>query len=449
MTVVHLIQKATQPIEIIIINERETFNKGIAFSPSSKKYLLNVVASKMSAFPSNEEHFLDWVTRKKEYLKKDRELLANSFLPRHLYGEYISDIWLHTSESLKDSKVKVNIIDGYVLDLELEAQKPSLSLNDGNKLNVDLCVIATGNQTPRNPKIINDSFWTSKNYFQNPWMADSITNPDNKYPILIIGNGLTMVDTVLGLLENKFTNHIYSISPNGFNILPHRHNGLKYPNLIEELPDKPSLHELVVLFNKHVKLVRGYGMSAEPVIDSIRPQTQKIWQHLSDNEKRTFMARLRHLWGMARHRIPTNVHDLLQQLRIEGRLKILSGRLINIEEQAGTIVVDFYDKRQNSNRQIQVSRVINCTGPDTDLMNMEQNFLQHCFQKGIVSQDKLKLGIRTDTETYQVVDAKGDKHTNIFTIGSNLRGELWESTAVNELRTQAELLANYLLKQIA
>ena len=93
---------------------------------------------------------------------------------------------------------------------------------------------------------------------------------------LIIGNGLTMVDTVLGLFEHGFKGVTHSISPNGFNILPHRHTGFKYSLLTDELPLKFTLKDLVSLVNKHVKAVREYGITAEPVIDSLRPYTQQI-----------------------------------------------------------------------------------------------------------------------------------------------------------------------------
>ncbi len=61
-------------------------------------------------------------------------------------------------------------------------------------------------------------------------------------------------------------------------------------------------------------------------------------------------------------------------------------------------------------------------------------------------QDHLKLGIKTDATTFQLVNSEGKNHSNLFTLGSNLKGELWESTAVNELRVQAEKLAENILK---
>src|SRR5690606_39066311 len=226
-------------------------------------------------------------------------------------------------------------------------------------------------------------------------------------PVLVIGNGLTMVDTVLGLLEQDFKGEIYSISTNGFNILPHRHNGLKYRKLVEELRDDMYIYEFVKLINKHIKTVREYGVSAEPIIDSLRPQTQRIWKSFSDQEKNLFMSRLRHLWGVARHRIPLHSHDKIQQLRIDGKLHINSGKIIDINESNESITVQYFDKKENQLKAINVSRIINCTGPETGLINLDKSFLKNCLLKGILTQDKLKLGINADTESFQIINSNG------------------------------------------
>jgi uncharacterized NAD(P)/FAD-binding protein YdhS len=80
-------------------------------------------------------------------------------------------------------------------------------------------------------------------------------------------------------------------------------------------------------------------------------------------------------------------------------------------------------------------------------MLMSNNFLKNCLLKNIISQDPLKLGIRADTQTYQVKNKEGFCAANVYTIGSNLKGELWESTAVNELRLQADKLAATILQK--
>lgn len=441
MTAVQLINRSTKPVEIILINERETLNKGIAYNPYSEKHILNVITGKMSAYSDKPDDFLDWVMQKEAYKTKDRTLIANSFLPRKLYGEYLSDIWLNATKTADSKQIKLQVIDSIVLDLDVNEHGVSLWLANEMKLQVNECIIATGNHVPRNPRITNNKFYESKNYYQNPWKIESVKNVNEKLPVLIIGNGLTMVDTVLGLLEQGFKGEIYSISPNGFNILPHRHNGLKYSKLSEELAEGMDLYELVKLINKHIKTVRDYGVSAEPVIDSLRPNTQKIWRSLSEKEKDLFMSRLRHLWGVARHRIPLHSHDKLQQLRINGKLHINAGKIINLTETNNAIQLEYFDKKEGTNKTLNVSRVINCTGPETDYMNIDNSFLKNCVIKGILKQDKLKLGIITDIESFRIINSEGKPHQHLYTLGSNLKGELWESTAANELRGQAEKLA--------
>ena len=146
-----------------------------------------------------------------------------------------------------------------------------------------------------------------------------------------------MVDTILGLQDHKFKGEIYSISPNGFNILPHRHTGLTYQAHLEEIHDKMSLKELTSVIHKHVKIVRQFGVSAEPIIDALRPHTQRIWRNLTVVEKQFFMSRLRHLFGVARHRIPLHIYDKIQKLRIDGLLHIQSGKIIDITKELETL----------------------------------------------------------------------------------------------------------------
>jgi uncharacterized NAD(P)/FAD-binding protein YdhS len=446
MTAVHLVREAVEPLEIIMISEQQHLNKGIAFNPYSKKLLLNVAASKMSAFANDPEHFLRWVMQQENFRGKDENIIANSFLPRYLYGEYLSEIWKDVIASALKKKIKLSVIDDVVTNIDPTESVVSISLGDGRIIETNVCVIASGNQVPRNPKIKNMQFFGSENYFQNPWDVRSVSNADSRLPILLVGNGLTMVDTVMGLLENNFQNSIVSISPNGFNILPHRHMSVKYTKLTDELRDNASLKEIVSLFNKHIKLLREFGLSPEPIIDSMRPHTQKIWQRLSTDERKFFMARLRHLWGVARHRIPLHIHDKIQQLQIDGKLRIHAGNLVDINEEAGGIKVEFYNKKEKQTKQLFVSRVINCTGPETDLTRVNKSFLKNCLLKGIISQDELRLGINADPKTFQLINSSGVQNKNLFTLGSNLRGMLWETTAVNELRQQANDLAREILK---
>ncbi|MBK8585816.1 MAG: hypothetical protein IPN88_10470 [Bacteroidetes bacterium] len=111
--------------------------------------------------------------------------------------------------------------------------------------------------------------------------------------ILIIGTGLTMVDAVLGLTEKQFRK-IIALSPNGYNILAHKKHHPQR-NILDELAPPFDLTNLFRLFYKHVRDARLRGESGETVVDAVRSHTQIIWQQLSLEDKKRFMAHVRHL----------------------------------------------------------------------------------------------------------------------------------------------------------
>jgi uncharacterized NAD(P)/FAD-binding protein YdhS len=445
MTAVQLIKNADHPFELILIGDYKNFNTGIAYNPYSKKQLLNVVASKMSAFQDKPDDFTNWVSALNEFSGIDKGILANTYLPRYLFGQYLRNIWEEALQQIMAKRIQITIIDSLVLDMEVSHHEVTLVLDNEERITAQYCVIASGNNLPGNPDIENTKFFGSRNYFRNPWDTSAVRNHDSKAPILILGNGLTMVDTLVGLIENGFRNKIYTISPHGFTILPHRHPGIGYSAITEELHGKQNLNDIVLIVNKHIKLARKLGFTAEPIIDAIRPLTQQLWQNLTNGEKNIFMARLRHLWDAVRHRIPMNIHDQIRQLTEVGKLDQYAGKLMNITETEMYIKVLFFDVKQKLEKEMLVSAVINCTGPETDINKLEKSFLKNCLQKGIVVQDELKLGIMADPVNFETYNGLHERQRNLLAMGSLLKGVLWESTAVKELREQSEKVSEQLI----
>lgn len=448
MTAVHLLQQCSMPVHIVLVNAGNPIAKGIAYSTYSESHLLNVIAGKMSAWPGDAGHFVNWVSKTPGYQDIDPGLLAYTFLPRALYGHYLEEIWQHALAH-KPGHVRLTVHENMALDIRKNEHGYAVALDNGTMLDTDIVVIATGNSAPRNPPLADKSFYASPHYYANPWHAGAVSNIENKRDILIVGNGLTMVDTLLGLRENGFTQNIYSLSPNGFAILPHRHTGMVYTRLTDELKEPYDLLTLLSLSNKHIKIVRRLGLSAEPVIDSLRQHTQKIWQALTPQERRLFYVRLRHFWGVARHRVPIHIHDKLQQMRISNKLRVIAGRITAITETAEGIRVEFYNKKAQENQHILVERVINCTGPESDINYCDNPLLRNLAQSGTLVADDLAIGVMADVSTGQVYSHDGKLAENMYTMGTNLKGILWESTAIPELRTQAESVARHIAQRLA
>src|SRR5690606_35534459 len=141
--------------------------------------------------------------------------------------------------------IPVQVIEDRVVDLELSGEPIGIIFGRSAPCKVDRCVIDTGNHLPRDPLVRTKAALRSARYFRDPWKLASVKDVRPDLPVLIIGNGLTMVDTVLGMIEQGHTGELHSISPHGFNILPHRHNGMHYSALVEELNEGMHLIGLV------------------------------------------------------------------------------------------------------------------------------------------------------------------------------------------------------------
>jgi uncharacterized NAD(P)/FAD-binding protein YdhS len=449
MVAIQMVKKGYGPLHIVIISDGEKLNRGVAFSAYSSNHLLNVKASHMSALPDQPFHFLDWAMKQPAYENIDRNVMSNAFLPRHVYGQYLTEMWQFANLQAIDKEITIEVKDDKVDKMIPYENGWQILLNSGNRENANHLVLATGNALPRHPSIANMDFYNeSKNYFRNPWELASVEKPPLHLPVLILGNGLTMADTVIGLLEHGMEEKIISLSPNGFNLLQHRFSSIKYTKLLDEAFPGMGLHDWLRLINKHRKMIRNLGLSAAPIIDSLRPLAIDIWRGLTLEEKQIFMRRLRHFWGVARHRVPVQVHDLLIRLRLEQKLEIQSGNILDLLDGGDFVRVHFWNKKTQRKEKIDVSRVINCTGPEGDIARLENSFLKQCLTDGIIKQDPLKLGLEATWPELQVIGADGNPRVGLYAIGNLLRGVLWESTAVGELREQAVSIADSILKSM-
>ena len=446
MTAYHLVRNADRPLTIHLINERATFGKGAAYSTASAKHLLNVPAARMSALDDRPNHFLDWAHEQPAYRGINKELLGRTFLPRQLFGTYIASLW-NDACAHKRTDTQLDLIHDTAVDIA--------SLADGNfhitfkhpaPITAHQIVLATGNEAPSNPPIPNSGFYQSAAYIKNPWLTDVTTRLPTTQDVLIIGNGLTTVDLIITLMDAKFAGTIHTLSPSGFGVLPHRHSHLRYDDYLDELGGSFQLETMRALAHKHAQALRDIGIAIDPLVDSLRSSTQTIWQSWSRAERETFLRELKSQWSKIRHRLAPQLHDYVQALRLKGRLVVHKARLIDIDADASAATVR-YQQTQGDAAPIEslaVGLVINCTGPHTDITRSEDPLLQSLVTKGMIRPDPLRLGMDT-TEHWTLLDAHGVENPRLHTLGGNLRGLLWETIAIPELKTQAQQLALRLL----
>ena len=90
--------------------------------------------------------------------------------------------------------------------------------------------------------------------------------------------------------------------------------------------------------------------------------------------------------------------------------------------------------------------VINATGPAAKLTASRSILLQNLLQRGLVAPDDMDMGLRVDPD-HTVISGGAERSRWLVALGPLLRGTLWETVAVPELRAQARRVAETLLEQ--
>jgi uncharacterized NAD(P)/FAD-binding protein YdhS len=95
---------------------------------------------------------------------------------------------------------------------------------------------------------------------------------------------------------------------------------------------------------------------------------------------------------------------------------------------------------------LRIQKVFNCIGPES---NFRQHFndplLINLFARGVLHPDPLLLGLEA-TDAFAPIGAKGRTYEQISLIGPPLKGMLWETTAIPEIRAQAAQIATLALQ---
>jgi len=288
-------------------------------------------------------------------------------------------------------------------------------------------------------------FYHSKIYFGNPWSKVSVADFENDKDIFIIGTSLTMVDTVLSLNDAGFKGKIYALSTKGLLPLPY-YNYHPYLKILDDIAPGLNLNELFSIYKKHIKSVLEKGWHIDDLTTALRPHTQRIWQELDYADKKKFLVHLSHYWAISRHRLPLQIHSFIQKLIRLNKLEIIAGKLIDLKEVPDGSLAVYKKRKAKTEHQVFVQRVINCTGPLSDIRKINRPLIKNLYRKKYITPDDFYIGMNATTEG-KIIDADGKISDQLFIIGTNLRGILWESTAVPELRIQAQNLTTHLLMQ--
>jgi uncharacterized NAD(P)/FAD-binding protein YdhS len=439
---VHLLRAAPPELDGLYLVERsEGPVGGVAYRTPSASHTLNVPAGRMSAFEDDPDDFLRLIRR------REPALTGGSFVPRRLYGQYLAET---LAEARRVSSLPLVRVAGEVVSVKDVKGDDAvvLALADGRRLAADRAVLAIGNYSPSDPPVGNASFFASIRYARDPWAGDAL-ELDRREDVLLVGTGLTMCDVALALRDADQQGRIHAISRRGLLPQPHRLSAKPPPHLDRPatLDDWPGTAVgLLRGLRREVRERAGENVDWREVVTSIRADTPALWQRLGMDERRRFLRHARPYWETHRHRSSPEAAHAIDELVETGRLELVAGRLEALEEEELGVVATIRRRGAPASEPLRVGKVINCTGPDTDLTRVRDSLVASLRRSGLIRPDELGLGLDTDDEG-RLIAADGTTSGQLTLVGPLRKGRLWEHTAVPELRVEAKRVADRLVRE--
>ncbi len=429
-------------VRIVLIERGPRFARGAAYSAHHPLHLLNVPAGRMGAFADDEGHFLRWLRQ------SDPSATGDAFVPRSRYGEYLEWV-LEEAVSRAASNVEIELRRGDVTGVSLEDGGARVAVR-GEGLTCDRIVLALGNLSPRDP-IGSASLDGDARYVRDPWAPQAFDAiPKSSNPIVLVGSGLTMVDAALALRDAGHTAGFVAVSRHGQLPLSHRDWPAKPPvvdpSAALERWDGSS-HRLVRAMRDASRAAGRAGLDWRDVVNGLRPITPQLWHRMSPRERARFVRHVRPFWETHRHRMSTRISEIINRMIALRELSVVAGRIVGVEANRDAIAVEVRRRGEPSTTRYPAGALVNCTGPDGDFARVNEPVVVSLREAGALTPDPLGLGVVTDGDG-ALIDSQGRPSTVLFTLGSPRRAGEWESTAVPELRAQADRLARRLRESL-
>jgi uncharacterized NAD(P)/FAD-binding protein YdhS len=433
LTAARLLDEAARrrrAVSVTVVEPRAELGRGVAFSAADGRHLLNVPAFKMSAYPEDGGHFLDWMCA------QGHDVDEADFVPRQWFGRYLEE--LLAAAELRAGRASLNRLCGRVVDLSLIGERCRVMLDDGDLLVADAVVLALGHlgvDLSWAPAALRDS----SRFVADPWQPGALDAVPSDGDLLLVGTGLTMVDVLVAV--DRPDRVVHAVSRHG--AFPHSHSDEQYPPM--EAPEfscpTPDLAELRAVMADHIgKAKRRYG-DWRPAVDSIRPITQRLWGGLSGADREEFARQDARHWDAMRHRIPPASARRIQAVRDAGRLVAHTGEVVDAAETAAGVRVTLTD-----GTTVTVAAVVNCTGPCDRPERSDDPLVRALLERGLARPGPLGIGFDTAADgRLAPAGDLADAELPLWTLGALRKGSLWESTAMPEIREQAVGIARSLV----
>lgn len=422
------------PRRILLCGGASAVGRGIAYATPWPMHLLNVPAGNLSALPDDPDHFVRFLGHPPPGVGTLGSAAdPRTFAPRMTYGAYLEHVLAGEEARAAGTGATLARIHDMIVDLEVLPDGAEITGASGRRHRCDIVVLATG--------FFPGTRWNCPMACNNPWATGALESLPLDAPLLALGTGLTMIDVALALDARGYRATILAISRRG--LLPNAH--LSPPTTAPPaapLPRVRTAGQLMRAVRERIAAVEAAGGNWRQAVDGLRHHTQVAWRALPPVEQSRFLRHARPYWDVVRHRMAPEIGARLQEMLARGTLTVRRARLADLQTD-GQGVRAVIVPRAGPPEVSWFGAAIDCTGPNENYRTIVDPLTSALRSRGLARPHPLGIGWSTAADG-ALIDAAGFPSRRIYTLGPPRRGDLLESTAIPEIRVQANALAELL-----
>jgi uncharacterized NAD(P)/FAD-binding protein YdhS len=146
--------------------------------------------------------------------------------------------------------------------------------------------------------------------------------------------------------------------------------------------------------------------------------------------------------------MPTVVAERFDALLASGLVCVMGGRVVAVRAGTERLEVDVRPRGDSATTCLTAAWIVNCTGPTPSNRPEANPVIGALLVNGELRVDELALGVET-TQDGSAICADGTIAPDLAVVGTLRKAGLWESIAVPELRQQAALAAERIVRELA
>jgi uncharacterized NAD(P)/FAD-binding protein YdhS len=427
----HLLQHGSSRLRISLIEPGQRLGRGVAYGVGNPLLRLNVPASRMSIDPKYPHDFVSWAGAESD---------PQAFLPRSLYGAYVSE---RLSLAAKERPGRLRVVRAAAIGICRAAAAESgevrparaVQLEDGRTIYADHVVLATGLSARRRGALPRDR------RVLDAWDERSLARLPQTGRILLLGSGLSALDVLRLLDAGDHRAEVVVMSRHGLLPRPHAKAPGTFAIPSHMLPVPTRLPALIRWTRELIAEAHEAGASWQSALDALRPITPRIWQSLPPCDRQSFVEHVRPYWEVLRHRAPLDILERLDEAQVRGAVQVRAGRMLDCRAEPDALRVVIRD-RSGELREDRFAAIVRCLGPSSEIADAPP-LLAGLLRDGEARLCTTRLGITTG-EHGRLIDASGRASDHVFALGQLCRASRWETTSAPDIVRDAVALAELL-----